>query len=114
MPRSKAPVGAHLDDGDVLRLVAFIDRFTSDHARPPTRREIQKALGLSSVSVAQYWLVGAEARGWVMTAPGILSVTREGRLAVEAEGDQHQLARDRVSYHAAQLLEAEAALQALE
>ena len=112
MPKNR--VGAHLNDSDVLRLVAFIDQFLSDHARPPTRREMQKALGLSSVSVAQYWLGGAEARGWVMMGPGILSVTREGRRALLTEGDQNQIARDRVEYFTERLGEAEAALEALE
>ena len=37
-------------------MVDFIRAFTQRHSYPPTIREIQAGLGLSSTSVANYWM----------------------------------------------------------
>lgn len=44
-------------------ILDFIDRFISDHAYPPTIREIQEGLGISSTSVVDYNLKVLEQRG---------------------------------------------------
>ena len=36
--------------------IEFIARFQEDHGYPPTLRDIQRGLGISSISVVDYWV----------------------------------------------------------
>jgi repressor LexA len=62
----------------------FIIDFIDDHEYPPTIREMQKALSVSSSSVVTYWLRKLEASGAIKVTPGISRGIRVMRRAADA------------------------------
>lgn len=70
----------------VLRAVAALER---QAGLPPTVREVQRWAGLSSPSIASYWLRKLRSRGYVdWRAPSsrTLRVTAAGRSVLEFAG----------------------------
>ncbi|MDQ3856196.1 MAG: transcriptional repressor LexA [Chloroflexota bacterium] len=53
------------------KILAFVRAFTLQHSRPPTVREIQKALNISSTSVVDYNLKALVEKGELRRSPNI-------------------------------------------
>lgn len=70
----------------VLRAVASLER---QAGVPPTVREVQRWAGLSSTSVANYWLRKLRAQGyvdWRSSSSRTLRVTAAGRSVLDFAG----------------------------
>jgi SOS-response transcriptional repressor LexA len=70
----------------VLRAVAALTR---QAGVPPTVREVQRWAGLSSTSVATYWLAKLRSQGfveWRASSNRTLQVTQAGRSVLEFSG----------------------------
>ena len=64
------------------KLLRFINRHSEEVGWPPTVREIQAEFGMSSTSVAVYWINKSVNAGLIERDPGVargLRITQEGR-----------------------------------
>ena len=95
-------------EGDLVRLLEFIEDYWGDHGHAPTNRELAQGLGLSSPSVAWYWVQAAKAKGYATSTPHArtLQLTFYGRklLADFASDDQLHL-KARIAYHSRRAVE---------
>ena len=65
-----------------IKLLEFINRHNEEVGWPPTVREIQHEFGMSSTSVAVYWINKTANAGLIERDPGVargLRITQEGR-----------------------------------
>ena len=53
------------------RLCRFIARYTQTHGWPPSRRDMQQALGVTSTSLVVYYLEALEQQGYLHCQPHI-------------------------------------------
>ena len=56
-------MGANIAEGDLVRLLECVQGLRDDSHRGVTTREVAAALGLSSPSVAWYWIEAACQQG---------------------------------------------------
>ena len=68
-----------------INLLKFIHKHNEEIGWPPTVREIQSEFGMSSTSVADYWINKLVNAGVIEREPGVargLRITAEGYLAL--------------------------------
>ena len=72
------------------RMLSFIRQFFADHSRPPTIREIGRAVGISSTSVVNYNLNILQDKGYIRrdreVSRGVKLVEREMAAQIALEG----------------------------
>ena len=72
-----------------IKLLEFINRHNIDVGWPPTVREIQAEFGMSSTSVAVYWINKTASADLIERDPGVargLRITQKGRDVLIANG----------------------------
>lgn len=81
-------MGAQLSDPQA-RIYQFITRYMAEHGRPPTNRDIGRAVGISSTGHVDYHLTILEKKGYIRrerkTSRGIV-LTREEPRGLRIEG----------------------------
>jgi len=81
-------MGAELSDPQA-RIYQFITRYMAEHGRPPTNRDIGRAVGISSTGHVDYHLTILEKKGYIRrerkTSRGIV-LTREEPRGLRVEG----------------------------
>ena len=68
-----------------IKLLEFINRHIIDIGWPPTVREIQHEFGMSSTSVAVYWINKAVKAGLIERGPGSTRVARGLRITEKGQ-----------------------------
>ena len=116
-PKRKA-VGGNIAEGDLVRLLECVQTLRDD-SRPQrgvTTREVATALGLSSSSVAWYWIEAACQQG-LLKKDGTRSVrlTLGGKKLLEDwTTDSREHVVHRIAFHRRRLGQLELALKALD
>lgn len=112
-----ADLGKDMAEGEIVRLLEFIEDFWGDHGQAPTNRELAEGLGLTSGSVAWYWVEAAMRRGLLTKAAGkkrSLELTFAGRrLLAGYDQANRTILQERISYHEERVTELEARLAEL-
>ena len=114
-PKRKA-VGANIAEGDLVRLLECVQGLRDDSHRGVTTREVAAALGLSSPSVAWYWIEAACQQG-LLKKDGTRSVrlTLGGKKLLEDwMTDSREHVVHRIAFHRRRLGQLELALKALD